>query len=128
MTRWSAVAVAVLSVLLTGCSDRSVRIDEIEELNDLRDVHVTLAPEVFRVGREEARIGVASDKRERVFFAVVVGDETPRRVTINDRSYRFVSGCAGAGFYARAERFSTVAFTVESAVYDNLAPDAYCEG
>ena len=124
MIRWSAVAMAILSVLLTGCSDRSVSINEIEELKDLRDVHVTLATQVFRVGDEEARIGVANG----VNFAVVVGDKTPRRVTINGRPYRLVSGCAGAGFYAETERFSTVALTVETAVYDKLAPDAHCEG
>ena len=129
MTRWSAavaVAVAILSVMLAGCSDRSVSIDEIGELKDVRDVHVTVATEVFDVGREEARIGAASG----VNFAVVVGDEneTPRRVTIDGRSYRFVVGCAGAGFYAEAERFSGVVFTVATAAYDKLAPDAHCEG
>ena len=128
MIRWSAVAMAILSVPLTGCSDRSVSINEIEQLKDLRDVHVTLATQVFRVGREEARIGIASGKRRRVYFAVVVGDKTPRRVTINGRPYRLVSGCAGAGFYAETERFSTVSLTVETAVYDKLAPDAHCEG
>jgi len=127
MARWPAVAMAILSVILTGCSDRTVSIDEIEQLKDLRDVHVTLAPEVFSMG-EGARIGVASDRRERVYFAVVVGDTKPRRVTIDGRAYLLVSGCAGAGFYATTDRFSRVAVTVESAVYDKLAPDAYCEG
>jgi hypothetical protein len=127
MARWSAaVATAILGIMLTGCSDRSVSIGEIEELEDLRDVHVTVATEVFRVGDEEARIGVASG----VNFAVVVGDKTPRRVTINGRSYRFDSGCAGAGFYAEPgpERFSTVAYSVATAMYHRLAPDAHCEG
>ena len=126
MMRWSAaLAGALLGVTLTGCSDRSVSIDEIEELEDLRG-HVTVATEVFRVGGEEARIGVASG----AYFAVVVGDETPRRVSINARSYRFVAGCAGAGVYAEpgAERFRTVAFAIATAMYDKLAPDAYCEG
>jgi hypothetical protein len=111
-------------MMLIGCSDRSVSTDEIEELEDLRDVHVTVAPEVFHVGREEARIGAAGG----VDFAVVVGDETPGRVTIDGRSYRLVVGCAGAGFYSGAERFSGVVFTVATAAYDKLAPDAYCEG
>jgi hypothetical protein len=125
MTRWSAaVAAAISSVVLTGCSDRSVSIDETEELTSLRDVEVTVATEVFHVGRDEARIGVASG----VHFAVVVGDDTPRRVTINGRPYRLVVGCAGARFYAEAERFSSVVFAVADAAYDTLAPDAYCEG
>jgi hypothetical protein len=125
MTRWwAALAAAIFSAVLTGCSDRSVNIDETDELTNLRDVHVTLATEVFHVGREEARIGVASG----VHFAVVVGDETLRRVTINGRSYRLVVACAGAGFYAEAERFSGVVFKVADAAYDKLAPDAYCEG
>jgi hypothetical protein len=126
MMRWSAAAVAaaILGVTLTGCSDRSVSIDEIGELEDLRDAHVTFSPDVFRVGPEEARIGVASG----AYLAVVVGDKTPRHVTISGRSYRLVSGCAGAGVYAGAERFRTVAFTLARAMYDRLAPDAYCEG
>jgi hypothetical protein len=127
MTRWSAaVAAAILSVMLAGCSDRSVSIDEIGELQDLRDVDVTVATEVFDVGRNEARIGTAGG----INFAVVVGDEneTPRRVTIDGRSYRFVVGCAGAAFYAEGGRFSGVVFTVSDAAHDKLAPDAHCEG
>jgi hypothetical protein len=127
MTRWSAaVAAAILSVMLAGCSDRSVTIDEIGKLKDVRDVRVMVASEVHDVGRAEARIGAASG----VNFAVVVGDEneTPRRVSIDGSSYRFVVGCAGAGFYAEAERFSDVVFTVATAAYHKLAPDAHCEG
>ena len=42
--RWSA---AILGVMLTGCSDRSVSIDEIEELENLREVHVTVATAMY---------------------------------------------------------------------------------
>jgi hypothetical protein len=125
MTRWWAVAAAIISVTLAGCSDRSVSIDEVEELTDVPGVHVTFAAEVFHIGREKARIGVASG----VPIAVVAGDATPRRVTINGASYRLVVGCARAGFYAGVgERYSDVAFTIATAAYDRLAPDAHCEG
>jgi hypothetical protein len=131
MARWVAAVVAILGVTLTGCSnsDKTVGVDEIEQLEDLRDVRVTLAPEVFNVG-EGARVGVASDRRERVPFAVVIAEvgTAPRRITIGGTTYRLYSGCAEAGFYLTRERFSEVAFAVESALHDKLAPDAYCEG
>ena len=123
-----AALVAVLGVMLTGCSDKSVTIDELDELEALRDVRVTMADKVFRVGGEDVRTGVARDGRERVDFAVLVGKDTPLRLTVGGRSYRVVSGCAGAGVYATTERFSTVLNKVETAVYGKLAPDAYCEG
>ena len=119
---------AVLGVMLTGCSDKSVTIDELDELEALQDVRVTVADTVFRVGGEDVRTGVASGAGERLDFAVLVGEDTPLHMTVGGRSYRVVSGCAGAGFYATTERFSTVLSKVEAAVYDKLAPDAYCEG
>jgi hypothetical protein len=128
MVRASAIAAAVLSVLLTGCSDRTVTLDELDELNDLRDVHVTVASDVATVGAFQARTGVATGRGERVPFAVVIADQTPLDVTLNGRSYRLSSNCAGAGFYAVTDRFSAVGSEVETAVYDKLAPDAYCEG
>ena len=127
MMRWLAASMAVLSLVFTGCADESVKLNEIGQLEELRDVHVALTPGVFSVG-QGARIGVAGDGRERVDFAVVIGDVTPRRVTIRSTSYVLISGCAGAGFYATTDLYSTVANSVESAVYDKLAPDAYCEG
>jgi hypothetical protein len=123
-----AALVALLGVVLAGCGDRSVTTDEIDDLEDLEDVRVTVSSEVFHVFGEDVRTGDASGRGERVDFAVLVGEDTPERLTVGGRSYRLVSGCAGAGFYARTDRFSTVSNTVESAVYDKLAPDAYCEG
>jgi hypothetical protein len=127
--RWtSAVCAAVLGVLLAGCSDRAVTADELDELDGLSDVHVRVANQVFSVGGLDARVGVASGRGERVSFAVVIGEPPPLDVSIQGSSYRLSSSCAGAGFYTVTDRFSAVASTVETAVYHELAPDAYCEG
>ena len=126
--RRAAALVAVLGIMLTGCSDKLVTTDEIDQLQDLPDVHVTLANEIFSMGGEDVRAGVAGGGREREDFAVLIGDDTPEHMTIAGKSYRLSSGCAGAGFYTRTDEFSTVLNTVEDAVYHQLAPDAYCEG
>lgn len=126
--RISTGAVALVSVLLVGCSDAKVTIDELDELNGLSDVRVNMGSEVFSVGGLDARSGVVTGRGERVPFAIVIGEQPPTDVAVDGRSYRLSSGCAGAGFYTQSERFSAVASMVEAAVYDKLAPDAYCEG
>jgi hypothetical protein len=70
--------------------------------------------------------GVVTHGTRRVNFAVLVGETTPRRVAIHGRTYRLSSGCAGAGVYAST--LGGVAYAVESAVYEMLAPDAHCHG
>lgn len=118
---------AALAVLLAGCSDTTVSVDEIERLEELKDVRVSVDPESVRVGEGEAMTGAITYGRSlRERFAVLVGETTPRRVSIRGRTYRLSSGCAGAGVYAGGR--GDVAYAVESAVYEMLAPDAECHG
>lgn len=122
------LAATGIALVLSGCSDTAVSVGEIKKLEGLEGVRVAVDRETVRVGRDEAVAGVATDGAQRVYFTVIVGEARPLRATIRGRTYRLVSGCGGASFYAEGSRFDRLASAVESAVYDMLAPDAYCEG
>ena len=122
------VLMSLMCLLLSGCSDRTVSVDELGELQEFQDARVVVDPEVRDVGSGQARTGVATRGSERLDFAVFVGERTPVTMPIAGRSYELSTGCAGAGFYVAGRRPRDVAAAVENAVYNRLAPDAYCEG
>jgi hypothetical protein len=124
--RRSPMVAAAIAVLLAGCSDTTVGVGEVKRLEDLTDVRVSVDPESVPVGDGKAMTGVVTYGSLREDFAVLVGETTPGRVSIRGRTYRLSSGCAGAGVYASGR--GDVAYAVESAVYEMLAPDAECHG
>lgn len=61
-----AVQVTLLCLLLTGCSDRSVSVDELDKLSELRDARVVVDPQVHdeEVGRSDQVGAGPGDSRQ----------------------------------------------------------------